>query len=227
MNQTLVIAISILLGSVIIAGAVVLKEPTKTSESISAPSAATTMQDKINNFTPEQIMRKEGRLLYGNKDATITIVEFSDLECPFCARLDPVLRQIIDDSDGKIVWEYRHLPLSIHPNAQNAAIISECAARELGGEAFWDFAEIALSNSLNPSFLQKTAYDLGMTENSLQNCLDKGDAEAVVNADMTVAANLGIGGTPFSVIIDSQGKMTAVEGAQPDTYWRNILKNIK
>ncbi len=75
---------------------------------------------------------------FGSKDAEIVIIEYSDLECPYCSRFHQTMHQVIKDYNGKVAWVYRHLPLeSIHPNSFNKALASECVA-EIGGDAkFW------------------------------------------------------------------------------------------
>jgi len=78
----------------------------------------------------------------GSTDARYVMIEYSDLECPFCRRFHATAQQVLDDYSDQVAWVYRHLPLtSIHPRAQLEAEASECAA-ELGGrEAFWTFVD--------------------------------------------------------------------------------------
>lgn len=77
----------------------------------------------------------------GNPEAAITIIEYSDLECPYCARAHETFHQLVA-SDLDILWVYRHLPLtSIHPQAKPAAIAAECIDEEAGPEAFWTFID--------------------------------------------------------------------------------------
>ena len=79
--------------------------------------------------------------IYGDEDAPITLVEFSDFECPFCARAHGTFERLVAERDD-IAWVYRHLPLeSIHPNAEPAARASECIAELEGNDAFWNFAD--------------------------------------------------------------------------------------
>ena len=83
--------------------------------------------------------------IQGNPDAPVKIVEFSDLECPFCKRFNETMRQVMADygNAGKVAWVYRSYPIdSLHPiNGRKAAEAAECAA-ELGGkEAFWTYVE--------------------------------------------------------------------------------------
>lgn len=229
MNQTLTIAISILLGSIIIAGAVILKEPAQRAPVAQENIPETSYSEILADFSAKDITRKEGRLLYGNEDAKITIVEFSDLECPFCARLDSTLRQVVDESDGKIVWEHRHLPLPIHSNALNAAYASQCVAEELGNDSFWEFVEIAFNDGagkLSTKFLTDTALALGIDADAFSECLTSEKIKNIVTEDMSLSAKLRVGGTPFSVIIDKDGNLIPVEGAQPKNVWDSILADI-
>ena len=77
----------------------------------------------------------------GAKNAKVTLIEYSDLECPFCKRFHPTVQQAMKDYEGKIAWVYRHFPLSFHPEAMPLAVGAECA-NELGGsDAYWAFSD--------------------------------------------------------------------------------------
>lgn len=79
----------------------------------------------------------------GNANAKITLVEFSDFQCPFCRRFHPTAQQALDAYQGNVRWVYKHFPLdSIHPEARPAAEASECVAEQKGSEGFWQFADI-------------------------------------------------------------------------------------
>ena len=83
--------------------------------------------------------------------AKITIIEYSDFECPFCARFHPVLERVVSESNGSIAWVYRQFPLTqIHQNAMDRVIASECVAQLKGNDAFWKYADL-LFGLLNPA----------------------------------------------------------------------------
>ncbi len=78
---------------------------------------------------------------YGNKDAQVVIVEYADLECPYCAVVHPTIQQILKEYDGKVAWVFRHFPLNIHPNAHIKAVAAECAYAQGGDEAFFKYVD--------------------------------------------------------------------------------------
>ena len=83
----------------------------------------------------------------GDANAPVKIVEFSDLECPYCKSFHPTMQQVVDQYQGQVVWAYRHLPLeNIHPSARPLAEGSECAARLGGNDAFWQYVDYIFSN---------------------------------------------------------------------------------
>lgn len=92
----------------------------------------------FNNELTFRAVSDEDHIL-GAKNATITIVEYSDLECPFCRRFHPTMQQVLKEYDGKVRWVYRHFPLTqIHPSAQAMALASECAAEQ---GKFWEMID--------------------------------------------------------------------------------------
>lgn len=87
-------------------------------------------------------VNKDTDHIKGDKDASITIIEYSDMECPYCQRFHPTMQQVINDYGDKVNWVYRHFPLtSIHPNAMNLALSSECVAELEGNDKFWEFVD--------------------------------------------------------------------------------------
>jgi protein-disulfide isomerase len=91
------------------------------------------------NVTPVDFDKEHVR---GSKDkAQIAIIEYSDFQCPFCHRVHPTYKQIMDAYGDKVVWVYRHFPLSFHPDAMPFAVGSECATELGGNDAFWKFTD--------------------------------------------------------------------------------------
>ncbi|MEZ4104329.1 MAG: thioredoxin domain-containing protein [Candidatus Paceibacterota bacterium] len=214
------IATSIVLGFGLVAVAIFFKFSTNSSVITEQKTNVASASASI-SLSPDEIKRGEYRHLYGSEEADIVIVEFSDFECPFCARLHPTLKRIVDESNGKIAWEYRHLPLPIHENAFLAAVSAECIARELGNDAFWNFTEILFANvgSNNEDFLKNYALSAGLSESTYNSCMSDNNINTLISTDLDVARQLGANGTPFSLIIDGDS-VTPVVGALPYEQWR-------
>ena len=85
--------------------------------------------------------------IVGNPDAPVTIIEFSDYECPYCKSFHPTIKQVLSEYDNEVRLVYRHFPLDmIHPNARGIAEISECVHELAGDEAFWEFTDAVFSS---------------------------------------------------------------------------------
>ncbi|MFH1112185.1 MAG: thioredoxin domain-containing protein [Patescibacteria group bacterium] len=84
---------------------------------------------------------KDSDYVLGDINAPVTVVEYSDLECPFCKRFHPTKQQIMTEFPGKVRWVFRHFPLSFHANAQKEAEAAECAGKLGGAEKYWAFID--------------------------------------------------------------------------------------
>jgi len=97
------------------------------------------LREQIRLFNPEIDAYK------GSANPSFTVIEYSDFQCPFCARVHPTLQSLVDTNDD-VAWVYRHLPLDFHPEAMPAAIAAECAYAEEGNDAFWMFTDTIFEN---------------------------------------------------------------------------------
>ncbi len=166
--------------------------------------------------------------IYGSKEAPTKIVEFSDLECPFCERLHSTLKELVDDSNGQIVWEYRHLPLQSHQHSYEAALTSECVSRLKGETAFFAYLDQVFSRlgKLNSLEVNDIALQFGITQAELDICLADQTVKDKVDTDTVVAAREGAKGTPFSIIIGKTGKTKSVSGALPKVQWESLIELV-
>lgn len=145
----------------------------------------------------------------GPEDAPISIIEFSDFQCPFCRQVQPALKELQTRYGDKIRWAFKDLPLnSIHPQAQGAAEAARCAAEQ---GKFWEFrAAMFESSSITPELFQSTADGLGVNSEDFKACVASGRHREAVLADSAEAEGLGISGTPAFVI-----NGVLLSGAQP------------
>src|SRR3990167_3209961 len=125
----------------------------------------------------------------GNPSALVKIIEYSDLECPFCARFHETMKQVMDEygKDGRVAWVYRHFPLEqIHQNARPGALASECAAKLGGSQAFWSFIDAVFSRQeegLNDAFFSKIAGEIGIDRDAFASCISTKKCDSVIDAN--------------------------------------------
>ena len=131
----------------------------------------------------------------GPAGAPITIVEFSDYQCPYCGRAEEVVKQILDTYKDKVRLVYRDFPLPMHPYAPKASEASQCA-NEQG--KFWEYhdALYADQSKLSLTDLQATAERLGLKTDTFKTCLESGKYTAEVSKDVADGQKAGVGSTP-------------------------------
>lgn len=159
----------------------------------------------------------EGHASKGEKDAPIQLVEFSDFECPFCARAHPTIQQVLSAYGDKIRFVYRHYPLPNHPNAKPAAEASACALEQ---DRFWPFHDRLFANTskLAESDLKAHAASAGLDMAKFTACVESRKYKAQVERDITEAGGAGVTGTPAFFI---NGR--PLEGAQPLEVFKRVI----
>lgn len=157
----------------------------------------------------------------GNKNAKVAIIEYADLECPFCKSFHPTVNDILKTYGDKVKLVYRHFPLSFHANAQKEAEASECVAELGGNDAFWNFIDkiFERTTSNGTGFALKDlgplAAEIGVSEQAFQSCLDSGKYTKKVQDEFAEGSQAGVSGTPTSFIVDENGKGEGIVGAMP------------
>jgi protein-disulfide isomerase len=158
----------------------------------------------------------------GDKNAKITLIEYSDYECPYCKTFHPTIRdQVMKDYEGQIRWVYRHFPLSFHQNAPKQSEAALCVGKLVGNDAFWEFSdklfERTASNGTGFALtdLPALAKEVGANEAQFTTCLDSGEMAARVAAEMADGQGGGATGTPTTFIVGPDGKtIDAIPGAE-------------
>lgn len=192
--------------------------PKATPEPTAAP---TTSPTKAPTATPSP--RQEAT------DAEVTILEYSDFQCPFCSRVVPTIEQIKATYGDKVNVIFKHFPLGFHENAPKAAEASECA-RDQG--KFWEYHDVLFDNQndLGVSSLKRYAKDLGLDTGTFNSCLDSGEKAQVVKDDMAEGKAKGITGTPGFFIqgTDANGRPMEeiISGAQPYPAFEEVIELI-
>ncbi len=200
----------------------------QTAPQVAAPNQAGQRQvaqapsGKIKDITNKDHIR-------GNKNAKLSLVEYSDLECPFCKRFHPTMQDLMKTYGDKVRWVYRHFPLSFHQNAEKEAEATECVA-ELGGEdAFWNYVdkifEKTTSNGTGFALdqLGPLAAETGVNQSAFQSCLDSGKYSQLVKDQIADGTIGGVSGTPSTFVVDAKGKSKIVVGAQPIDAFKTVI----
>ncbi|MBI3179744.1 MAG: DsbA family protein [Deltaproteobacteria bacterium] len=153
----------------------------------------------------------------GPQDAWVTIVEVSDFQCPFCARVQPTLTALLDRYKGEVRLVFKHNPLPFHVRAMPAAVASECAREQ---QRFWDLHDLIFPNQreIEDKDLFAYAERAGMSVSKFRACYEKAKHRGRIEGDQKVAAALGARGTPAFFI---HGRV--LSGAQPETAFAALI----
>ena len=242
--------VAIIVAGALIAGAVLWNKPASLADGSKnglngnggANSAAVRDAAKALEMSDEAVLVPvtPADHIFGNPNAPIKIVEYSDMSCPFCKSFHKTMNLIMSDygKSGKVAWVYRHYPLDkdngkgfiLHPNAGKEAQASECVAELGGNDAFWKFInrlyEItpsvtqATPEGLDPAQLPIIAEFAGVNRAKFEACLSSGKYATKVEADFMSGVNAGVSATPTSFIVPPKGSNVPIIGGLP-------IKNVK
>jgi protein-disulfide isomerase len=153
----------------------------------------------------------------GSKNAAVTMVEFSDFQCPFCARVGKTVEALLQTYPGQVRICFKHKPLPFHQNAVPAAMAAVEAHQQ---SKFWEFHDRLFQNvrALSRVDLERHAQDVGLDVRRVQEALDLNRHQAVLDADLRLADTLGVKGTPTFFI---NGRKLV--GAQPIERFKELI----
>lgn len=169
----------------------------------------------------------------GDQDAPITIVEFSDFQCPYCARfqiqtLPLILEQYVDT--GKVKFVFRDFPIqNSHPNAMPAAVASECAHEQ---DKYWQYHDALFENqgvwnkvelTSAITIFKEFATKLDLNQDQFDSCLDSGKYIKEISNDLKDGKSYGVTGTPGFFIGNEEIGFVKINGAQPFEAFKSII----
>lgn len=202
-----------------------------------APSEAQPAAEKPSGPSEETLAKvpevTETDHVQGADNPKITLIEYSDFECPYCSRFQTSMQQIIDEYGDQVAWVYRHFPLQFHENAQKSAEFSECVAKYRGNQAFWEFSDLLFEkmeeyyqaaqggsppeggSPATVENLTAMTRDLGWDTDQLESCVTNGEMTQVVKDQTAGGRAAGVGGTPGTIIVTQDGQYEFMGGALP------------
>lgn len=160
--------------------------------------------------------------IFGDANAPVKIIEYSDMECPFCKNFHETMYKIMSDyaKDGRVAWVYRHFPLQqLHPKAIKEAQATECAAEIGGNDAFWKYLDRIFTltpsnNGLDLALLPSLAKEIGVDQNRFSDCINSNKYIDVITKSANDGVSVGVSGTPFSIVTTKKGNKYVISGAQ-------------
>jgi len=183
--------------------------------------AADSNQQQANNKPTDTTLLIDDDAVKGNSNAPVTIVEWSDYECPFCARFySQTLKQLEKEyiDTGKVRFVYRDFPLSFHKNAQKAAEAAECAGEQ---GKYFEMHDMLFEKGVSGGItsFKQFAEEIGLDTAEFDECLDSEAMASEVQKDFIDGQKVGIKGTPGFVI-----NKQVVSGAQPFSVFQQIIE---
>ena len=199
---------------------------TKTAKSTDTTTAAAagtnTAADAAPTFNDVKAISKDD-YIRGEKNAKLTLISYTDLECPFCKSFHPTLKQLLTDYNGDVNVIFRNYPLSFHVNAPKEGEAALCVGKLGGADKYWAFVdkifERTTSNGTGFALtaLGPLAKEVGVNQDKFQKCLDDGEMTQRVK-DETADGNVGgVTGTPSTLLVDPKTGKTlgGIPGAYP------------
>ena len=161
----------------------------------------------------------------GNANAKISVIEYSDYECPFCIRHHPTMKEVLANYGDDVNWVYRHYPLSFHPKAEPAALASECVAELGGNDAFWKFSDKVFEGGSYD--YEAIAKELGLNAAKFKTCFDSAKYRQKIQDQMAGGSAAGVNGTPGSIVLNNEtGEAELVSGAVPFSSFKAAIDGM-
>ena len=224
MKSEYILPITIVVAGALIAGAVFFVGKSN-NPSATGPGGTTKVTAREYQPTTDHIL--------GDPSAPVKVVEYADLECPFCKTFNTTMHQVMDyyGPSGKVAWVYRPFPLTqIHSKAPKEAAAAECAADQGGDAAFYKYVDQVYAvtpgeNNLDLAQLPIIAKNVGLNVDTFNACLNGGKYTAKVQASYNEAISLGAQGTPYILIMVGKDSVV-LQGNQPYDSMRAAIDAV-
>lgn len=186
-------------------------------------------QEPNRNGSSNKVQLMEGDKIGGNQGAKIALIEYSDLECPYCKNFHNTAKQIVDEYEGEVMWVFRHFPLGIHDKARKEAEAAECADKLGGNERFWEMLDAIYwaSPDIQLEDLPGLAGGIGLDVEEFTKCLDSNEMAQTVQDDYLSGLKVGVKSTPSNFLLNTKtGESREVSGAQPFSNFQVIIDQM-
>lgn len=172
----------------------------------------------------------KGKAFYGSPTARFTLVEFSDLECPYCKKFHHTPKELVDTSKGLVNWEWVNNPLEMHnPAAQVEAIAVECIRQVAGNKAYWAsigaIFNMSSGNGGGVANIGNIAKFVGADPDQFNQCLKSAKTLPVLQTQQNLAQAKGINSTPYSILVDNKtGQQYHIQGMQDLDSLQSVIR---
>ena len=183
--------------------------------------------DKIKDTSKKYDIELSGKEpVLGQKNAQVTIVEFTEHQCPFCKRGAEAIRKVVKDYEGKVKLVFKHMPLSFHKQALPAAYFTISVKKQYGDKKFFEASDLLFANQKewkndHMKAFEKYSKELGLDWNKIKKTMEEPETRTVLNMDMKEAAKHQVKSVPAFFI---NGKL--VSGAKKEVYFKAVIDNI-
>jgi len=240
-NSPLNLSGAIIIAGALIAVAIIWTQKPASNASNPSADASKAIQNQLPQVTLSPITPTDH--IFGDPNAPVKIVEYSDPSCPYCQLFNPTMEQIIGEygPTGQVAWIYRQFPLDkpdasghiLHPNSGRQAEALECAAGVGGNTVFWKYEKAWYdafpqngaqeTSAVDDAQIAAAAKAAGLDAVSFNDCLTSGRFKTRVDDEYTSGINAGVSGTPYVIIITPSGTKIPLAGAESYSTLKNTI----
>ncbi len=172
---------------------------------------------------------KDDHALGNPEKAKVVLVEYSDLECPFCKRFHPTTKKVLADYGDKVALVWRQFPLAFHQNSEKAAETAECVAKDAGNDAFWKYMDLYFekTDSSGTGVSKEEMLDLavkaGANKANVEKCVKSGEMKDKIKNQMNAGSTAGVSGTPGTIVVVNGTPKELIPGALPYEQVKTII----